>query len=157
MAENGYERVFINVGKGDGFFAPDLIRMINQNTHGPQVGLGRIDLLGSYSLFDVRLGDAHRVISALKNLDYFGKRLYLEMAQEGKDYAGTGGNAPLKRNRAERRRAEREAWSDDLEFEPRRRGRSGKPRPHNRKGKAEELPFAMFRKKDGKKKDKKRK
>ena len=146
VAEKGYERVYINLGKADGFFAPDLIRLINQNTRGQHVGLGRIDLLSSYSLFDVRQGDAHRVISALKNCDFYGKRIYLEMAVEGKDYATESWEKiRVKRNRAERRRAEREAREAE-NGGPRRRSRSGKPRKRD-KNRDEDKPFAKFRKK----------
>ncbi|MBP3738428.1 MAG: DEAD/DEAH box helicase [Muribaculaceae bacterium] len=148
VAEKGYERVYINLGKADGFFAPDLIRLINQNTRGQHVGLGRIDLLSYYSLFDVRQGDAHRVISALKNADFYGKRLFLEMAVEGKDYATMSWEKiKVKRNRAERRRAEREAREADQGSIPRRKGRSGKPRPRHKDRDSQEQPFARFRKK----------
>ncbi len=119
-AEEGYERVYINAGKSDGFFAPDLIRLINANTRGQHIDLGRIDLLTNYSLFDVRQGDAHRVVSALKNAEFYGKRLYLEIAAEGKDYAGQGNTGgEVKLNRAERRRREQEKRGG---FNDRRRG-----------------------------------
>lgn len=104
-AEEGYERMFINVGKADGFFAPSLIQLLNDNTHGQRIDLGRIDLLTNYSLFDVRQGDAHRVVSALKNVDFFGKRLYLEIADPNKDYAAENAGTEVKLNRRERRRA----------------------------------------------------
>ncbi len=111
VAQPGYERVYINVGKADGFFAPDLIRMLNANTRGQKIGLGRIDLLSNYSLFDVMAGEGHRVISALKNAEFYGKRLYLENAVEGKDYAAIARNekAAVKKNRSERRREARMA------------------------------------------------
>jgi len=109
VAQEGYERLYINVGKADGFFAPDLIRMLNANTRGQKIGLGRIDLLSNYSLFDVMEGEGHRVISALKNAEFYGKRLYLEPAVEGKDYAGQARSEKdvVKKNRSERRREER--------------------------------------------------
>ncbi|MGM9869672.1 MAG: DEAD/DEAH box helicase, partial [Sodaliphilus sp.] len=103
-AEAGYERVFINAGKADGFFAPSLIELINKNTHGERVELGRIDLLTNYSLFDVKAGDAKRVVRALKNADFFGKRIYAEEASPTKDYAGQTEGTELKLNRKERRR-----------------------------------------------------
>lgn len=111
VAQEGYERIYINVGKADGFFAPDLIRMLNANTKGQKIGLGRIDLLSNYSLFDVMKGEGHRVVSALKNTDFYGKRLYLEPAVEGKDYVAASRNekAEIKKNRSERRREERMA------------------------------------------------
>lgn len=86
-AEKGYERIYVNLGKADGFFAPNLIELINQNSKGPRINLGRIDLLSKYSLFDVNKGDAQRVINALKNADFYGKRVYSEIAAINKDYA----------------------------------------------------------------------
>ena len=104
VGEAGYERVYVNVGKADGFFAPSLIRLINENTHGQRIGLGRIDLMSNYSLFDVRQGEAHRVVSALKNTDFFGKRLYLEIADQHKDYAAMSGGGKHAQNSRSRRR-----------------------------------------------------
>ena len=152
QAEEGYERVFINAGKADGFFAQDLIRLINANTKGQKIGLGRIDLLSHYSLFDVAQGEAHRVVSALKHADFYGKRLYLEIAVEGKDYAGQTNaeskeqRAEIKKNRAERRRAERE--QRDKEGKPEKKARK------DRKPRKDVDNYAVF-KKD--KKDKKKK
>ena len=85
--EPGYDRVYINVGKADGFFASDLISLINENVHGNRVDVGRIDLMPGYSLFDVRKGEGQRVASALRNSDFYGKRLYSEIADISKDYA----------------------------------------------------------------------
>ncbi|MDO4512304.1 MAG: DEAD/DEAH box helicase [Bacteroidales bacterium] len=103
-AEEGYERVFVNAGKADGFFAPSLIELVNRNTHGERVDLGRIDLLTNYSLFDVREGDAKRVVKALKNADFFGKRIYAEVASLDKNYASETEGTEVKLNRKERRR-----------------------------------------------------
>ncbi len=98
-AEKGYERIYINLGKADGFFAPNLIEMINQNTKGgARINIGRIDLLSKYSLFDVNKGDAHRIISALKNADFYGKRVYLEVAVLDKDYANANEGKSRKRS-----------------------------------------------------------
>lgn len=103
-AEEGYERVFINLGKADGFFPPNLIEMINRNTSGQRIDLGRIDLLTNYSLFDVRQGEGQRVVNALKNTDFFGKRLYLEIADLHRNYAAENVGTEVRLNRAERRR-----------------------------------------------------
>lgn len=89
-AEKGYERIYVNLGKADGFFAPNLIELINQNTKGSRINLGRIDLLSKYSLFDVNKGDSHRVINALKNTDFYEKRVYAEIAVLDKDYSNDG-------------------------------------------------------------------
>lgn len=85
-AEKGMERIFVNVGKRQGFYPGNLMEIINSNVQGSKPDIGRIDLLGNYTLFDVRKGDASRVIGSLKGVDFFGHRLYAEVAQEGKDY-----------------------------------------------------------------------
>ena len=90
-AERGMARIYVNVGKADGFFAGNLIDLLNKNIAGHRVDVGRIDLLPSYSLFDVRKSDATRVVAALKGLDFFGKRLYSEVADQDRDYAKTSG------------------------------------------------------------------
>lgn len=86
-AEKGMERIYINVGKGDGFFAGNLIDTLNKNVDGQRVDVGRIDLLPGYSLFDVKKKDAGRVVAALKGAEFMGKRLYSEIASADKDYA----------------------------------------------------------------------
>ena len=86
-AERGMARIYVNAGKADGFFAGNLIELLNKNVEGPRVDVGRIDLLPSYSLFDVRKADASRVVAALKGLEFFGKRLYSEIADPERDYA----------------------------------------------------------------------
>ncbi len=89
-AEAGMARVYVNAGKADGFFAGNLIELLNKNSKGQRIDVGRIDLLPNYSLFDVRKSDAHRAVSALKGADFFGARLYSEIADPKKNYAGAG-------------------------------------------------------------------
>ncbi|MCH5235653.1 MAG: DEAD/DEAH box helicase [Muribaculaceae bacterium] len=81
-AEAGYERLALNVGKAQGFFPGNLMEIINRNTTGNKPEIGRIDLMPDYTLFDVKKGEAHRVISALKNVDFFGTKLKPKKASE---------------------------------------------------------------------------
>lgn len=87
-AERGMARIYVNAGKADGFFAGNLIDLLNHNVGGQRVDVGRIDLLPQYSLFDVKKADAKRVVAGLKDADFFGKRLYSEVADPDKNYAG---------------------------------------------------------------------
>ena len=86
-ASKGMERIYINVGKRDGFYAGNLIEMLNSLVGGKRVDVGRIDLMPSYSLFDVKKSDARRVVASLKGSDFMGKRVYSEVAEQDKDYA----------------------------------------------------------------------
>ncbi len=101
-AEEGYERIYLNVGKAQGFFPGNLMEIINRNVSGSKPEIGRIDLLGGYTLFDVRKGDSSRVISSLKGEDFYGTRLYAEVAAEGRDY---GFSSKGRKNRSDRRDA----------------------------------------------------
>ncbi len=93
-AEKGMERVYVNVGKTDGFFAGNLIELLNSNSTGRRIDVGRIDLLPNYSLFDVRKSDARRAVNALKGAEFFGQRIYSEIADPDKDYARQGSSGP---------------------------------------------------------------
>jgi len=86
-ASKGMERIYINTGKRDGFFAGNLIEILNKFVAGPRVDVGRIDLLPAYSLFDVKRSDAKRVVASLKGAEFIGKRLFCEIASPDKDYA----------------------------------------------------------------------
>ena len=86
-AERGMERIYVNVGKNDGFYAGNLIDMLNHCVAGKRVDVGRIDLLPGYSLFDVTKADGRRVIEGLRGAEWMGKRVYSEVAEADKDYA----------------------------------------------------------------------
>ncbi|MGN0206717.1 MAG: DEAD/DEAH box helicase [Muribaculaceae bacterium] len=150
VAERGYERLYINLGKADGFFASNLIDMLNAEIRGNRVDVGRIDLLSGYSLFDVRSGDAHRVVSALKNGDFFGKRVYCEIAQSDKDYAAEnkGKGKASRRSRAEAMR--KQVASCDFTSPKRKSKKFDKddfvPAKHKKKNKSSN--FGKFMKKE---------
>ena len=86
-ASKGMERIYVNAGKRDGFYAGNLIEMLNKVVGGKRVDVGRIDLMPGYSLFDVKKSDARSVVGALKGADFMGKRIYSEIASTDKDYA----------------------------------------------------------------------
>jgi ATP-dependent RNA helicase DeaD len=99
-AEPGMARIYVNAGKNAGFYAGNIIELLNKSIQGKRVDVGRIDLMPGYSLFDVKAADANRVVAALKGNEFFGKRLYSEIASADKDYAKSserkGEKAPKK-------------------------------------------------------------
>lgn len=86
-ASKGMARIYVNAGKSDGFYAGNLIEMLNHAVPGKRVDVGRIDLLPGYSLFDVPKADARRVVEGLTGSDFMGKRVYCEVADPDKNYA----------------------------------------------------------------------
>src|SRR5664280_1562137 len=58
-----YKRLFINLGKTDGFYPEQLIELVNKNTQ-KKVPLGKIDLLKTFSFFEVESEFADYLIEA---------------------------------------------------------------------------------------------
>ena len=86
-AAEGLTRIYVSAGKAQGMAPRTLMETLNRNVEGQKPDIGRIDLLTDYTLFDVPQQDARRVIGALKGADFFGHRLYAEVADKDKNYA----------------------------------------------------------------------
>ena len=65
--EEGYTRLFLNVGKIDKMYAREIMGLINTNVKGDKVEIGRIDLMKSFAFVEVKNEDADRVIKAMKH------------------------------------------------------------------------------------------
>ncbi len=111
-AEPGYSRLFLSLGKLDGFYAKEIMKLVNEHVRG-KVGIGRIDLMKSFSFFEVPQADTRRVIEALSGVVVKGRRITIEEADAHQKSAGEAprGRAEASHNRAEapRNRAERRA------------------------------------------------
>ena len=71
-AQEGYHRLFINLGKRDGFYPGELMQTLNRYVGGRQE-VGHIDLLDSISYFEVPEKDARKVMSQLTGIRYKGR------------------------------------------------------------------------------------
>ena len=80
-----YTRLFINLGKSDGFYPEQLIELVNSNTKGKKVPIGKIDLLKTFSFFEVEADYANNLIGALNNATFDNRRVAVEIAQEKTD------------------------------------------------------------------------
>ena len=77
-----FKRLFINLGKTDGFYPEQLIELVNKNTSGKKIPLGKIDLLKTFSFFEVEAEYADYLIEALNNSKFNERRVAVEIAQE---------------------------------------------------------------------------
>jgi ATP-dependent RNA helicase DeaD len=107
-----YTRLFINLGKSDGFYPEQLIDLVNTNTRGRKIPIGKIDLLKTFSFFEVEAGHADNLIGALNNAKFLNRRVAVEIAQEKTNKPGKGkysGKRPAKWSdrRPEKRRSKR--------------------------------------------------
>ena len=131
--ESGYDRIMVNVGKSQGFFPGNLMEMINKNVAGSKPDVGRIDLMPNYTLFDVRKGDARRVIDALRNLDFFGTRLRPEIAVPDKDYGKNSGGKRDKGKREKGKGSELKKEKSKGSDAKKEKGKKDKPKNSDKK------------------------
>ena len=95
-AEAGFRRLFINLGKADGFYPGEIMQFVNHHVHGPKQEIGHIDLLQRFSYIEVPEKDANKVMAALNGSSYKGREVRCNDADD-KEARGGG------RKRADRR------------------------------------------------------
>ena len=74
-AEAGYRRLFINLGKADGFYPGELMQFVNRNMRGGRQEIGAIDLMSKMAYFEVPEKDAVKVMRALDGTIYKGRQV----------------------------------------------------------------------------------
>lgn len=134
-AQAGYARLFVTVGKTDGVYAREMIKLIDNNM-GEKIEVGRIDLMKNYSFVEVLEQDADRVIRALNGAKVKGRMVKIERADAtsgdgGKSEGSNSGRSKKAPNRAERR-AQAKAEGKIKENKPSREER-GYTAPRGRK------------------------
>ena len=95
-AEAGYKRLFINLGKADGFYPGEVMQFVNRHVNGRQ-DVGHIDLLSKFSYIEVPEQDAQKVMRALDGTTYKGRTVRCNDADSrggsSRDGGTRGGNA----------------------------------------------------------------
>ena len=79
-AEEGYTRLFINLGKRDNFYAREIINLVNRYVRGTKVEIGRIDLTNNCSFFEVPSDDAELVLSKMKRVKVGDRKVVVDNA-----------------------------------------------------------------------------
>lgn len=93
--EAGFKRLFINLGKADGFYPGEIMQYLNKHVKGRQE-VGHIDLLSKFAYIEVPEEDAKRVMKALNGTEYKGRTVRCNDADEeghGRAARGEGGRS----------------------------------------------------------------
>ena len=106
-ASKGYKRLFINLGKRDGFYPGELMQTLNRFVGGRQE-VGHIDLLDTISYFEVPEKDAKKVMIQLSGIRYKGRTVRCNDADDSK---------PEKTQKPKRQK--KESWRDLMSKAPR--------------------------------------
>jgi len=90
--KSAYTRLFINLGSVDEFNRGDLLGYICNTTKISGRTVGKIDVKGVYSFFEVPHEDVEKVMAAYKEIEYKGRPVRIEISGEGtSDNRSSGG------------------------------------------------------------------
>ena len=107
-AEKGYARLFINLGKDDGFFPGEIMQYLNKHIKEGKQQVGHIDLFGKFSYIEVPKQDANRVMRALSGTIYKGREVRCNEADSPVDKNGKHAEAPRSSRKGKK---EKEEWA----------------------------------------------
>ena len=119
-AEKGFARLFLNMGKTDGFFATQIIDLINRNTKNMRVNVGRIDLMQNFSFFEVAEEQAKDVIRALNKVNYKGRKIIVELAGENTGKSDKSGKKQGRKEESSKQESRKFAKAPKAEKEPKK-------------------------------------
>ena len=131
--EAGFKRLFINLGKADGFYPGEIMQYLNKHVKGRQE-VGHIDLLSKFAYIEVPEEDAKRVMKALNGTEYKGRTVRCNDADEeghgraargGRSSEGRGGRGSERGGRSSEGRGRRGS-SDDARDSRDARGKGGR-------------------------------
>lgn len=146
-AERGYRRLFINLGKTDGFYPGEVMQYVNRHVEGRQ-DIGHIDLLDKFSYIEVPEQDARKVMDALNGTRYRGREVRCNDADDrGGKPAGRGDKSFA---RGERRGGKAEQGFEQYEKKSKRRNETadGPQQSKSRRGQRGEMRMESGRKDD---------
>jgi len=86
-----YTRLFINLGSVDEFNRGDLLGYICNNTKISGRTVGKIDVKGVYSFFEVQHDDVEKVTNGFKDIEFKGRPVRIEISGEGTSEKREGG------------------------------------------------------------------
>jgi len=88
-----YTRLFINLGSVDEFNRGDLLGYICNQSKISGRTVGKIDVKGVYSFFEVPHADVEKVTAGFKDADFKGRPVRIEISGEGSSESRSGGYA----------------------------------------------------------------
>ena len=130
-AEPGYQKLFINLGKTDGFYPGEIMQFLNRNIKGRQE-VGHIDLLDRICYIEVPEKDANKVMRAIDGTTYKGRSVRCNDADDtgrpaGKQSGrGSRGQAGKSSDRTARGREKHDENDDFGKFEKKSKRKNNK-------------------------------
>ena len=140
-AQKGFRRLFINLGKRDGFFPGVLMQTLNRYVGGRQE-VGHIDLLDTISYFEVPERDARKVMLQLTGIRFKGRTVRCNDSEDKNEAKPTPkqGMKQGKPSRKKQRFYQEDDWRSLLGKPPRGRELKGEKPDFSEEGWARRRP-----------------
>jgi ATP-dependent RNA helicase DeaD len=115
--QRGYSRLFINLGKNDGFYPGEIMQFINRNSHGARPQVGHIELMPSFCTIEVPEREAGKLIKTLNGAFYRNKKVVC------KHDGGSAKKAPRRSNTPDssRRKSPKEVTEGSARRRPKKK------------------------------------
>ena len=141
VAEEGYARLFINLGKRDNFYAREIINLVNRHVRNSKIEIGRIDLTNNCSFFEVPEEDAALVLSKMKRVKVGDRKVVVDMAErvEGDE------TTEKRKERSSRRSSSRRTYAEQPD--PREMKAQWRAEKKNSRGKKKQKTYEPAKKK----------
>ena len=112
--QQGYKRLFVNLGKDHGFYPGEVMQFVNRHVQGRQE-VGHIELMAGFSFIEVPERDAKKVMKALDGTFYKGRQVRCnEDNPDGK--SATGGRGRGRKGESEGRSRSSRGRKEDSDF-----------------------------------------
>jgi len=125
-AQPGYARLFINLGKRDGFYPGVLMQTLNRYVGGHQE-VGHIDLLDTISYFEVPEKDARKVMTQLTGIRYHGRTVRCNSEDDKKPYQSPSPQHSQSSQSSQRSQRSQSSQNSQSSQKPQRSQNSQKP------------------------------
>ncbi|HRW63931.1 MAG TPA: DEAD/DEAH box helicase [Bacteroidales bacterium] len=117
-SDKDFKRLFINLGKNHGLNAARLMGLVNESTRERNIPIGKIDIMKSFSFFEIDMQYTDKVLKGLNNAVFEGVNVSSEIAKE----RSSGGGSDRDSGRGDRRSSGRSRDRDRERPDKRRAG-----------------------------------
>lgn len=103
--EEGFTRFYINLGQKDRLTPPDLIGLVNRSTRQRNVDVGKINIMRTFSFFEVDEFYTDAVLAGFKNIDFNKRKAVVEITNgNGNGNGGFSNPSSMKRKKNSKKR-----------------------------------------------------
>lgn len=163
VPEEGYTRLFINLGKKDNMRPREFMGFVNRCSRGNHFDLGRIDIMNNFSFFEVPHDQVKGILKTLNGAEYDGRYINVEVTENSANAQAANSSGRKRKEKTNKefvaaepeKKKKKKTQKTDPIAKLRKKNSDSKPEwAQFFEGQVEEQPFFSIFSKKGKKKRK---